>query len=258
MTRMKCAESMPITIPEKIYAGKGENLTRMLRRKFGYEIPERHYEALMDQLVSSKTRWLDIGCGRKLFPSNSHLSKKLSSRAVELVGIDPDETIKENPYVHTGIQAKIEDFYDPEKFDLISMRMVAEHVEDPASTARNVSGLLKPEGKLVVYTVNGSSLAPSVTKILPNGLKDKLKKALWGTEEKDTFPTHYRMNSREDLRKYLGQNGLTEENFWVLDDCRFFSRYPVLHFFELSARKIASSLRMSHLDSCLLGVYSKK
>jgi hypothetical protein len=41
-----------------------------LRSHFGYFTPDDIYEAAVASLVTPKTAWLDVGCGRDIFPSN--------------------------------------------------------------------------------------------------------------------------------------------------------------------------------------------
>ena len=68
--------------------------------KTRYFTPDDWYETLIDKLVSPDTCWLDIGCGRFLFPNNQPLAEMLSQRCQLLVGVDPDPTIQENIFVH--------------------------------------------------------------------------------------------------------------------------------------------------------------
>ena len=106
-----------------------------LRRRFGYLNPDDWYETIVYDLVTSGIKWLDIGCGRDIFPSNRLLAAELSKKCHLLVGVDPDPTILENPFLHESQNVVIEDFQHDEKFDLITLRMVAEHFENPQSVA---------------------------------------------------------------------------------------------------------------------------
>ena len=81
-----------------------------MRHRFGYLIPDDEYEALVDQLVRDRTVWLGAGCGRFLFPGNARLAQQLSKRAAHLVGVDPDETLDENPFVHEKARVLIDDY----------------------------------------------------------------------------------------------------------------------------------------------------
>ena len=61
-----------------------------MRLRFGYFNPDDHYEAMVDRLVTPGSSWLDVGCGRKLIPSNVPLGEELSKRCGLLVGVGPD------------------------------------------------------------------------------------------------------------------------------------------------------------------------
>ena len=71
-----------------------------MRMRAGYFNPDDHYEALVAGLVRPQTVWLDVGCGRDIFPSNRALARLLADRCRRLVGFDPDVTIEENPFIH--------------------------------------------------------------------------------------------------------------------------------------------------------------
>src|SRR4051794_34038505 len=70
-----------------------------LRHRLGYHVPDSYYEAMVAKLVTAETTWLEVGCGRRLFPSNPALANALAKKCRLLVGIDPDDTITENSLV---------------------------------------------------------------------------------------------------------------------------------------------------------------
>jgi SAM-dependent methyltransferase len=228
-----------------------------MRHAQGHFSPDDWYEALMAQLVRPGVRWLDVGCGRELFPSNRELARILSARCEHLTGLDPDPTLAENPYVHERVAAPMDQWDGQGRFDLVSLRMVAEHVTDPAAVVAAVDRALAPGGVAVVYTVFGWSPAPLVTRLVPMGLRHRLKRWLWGTEEKDTFPTTFRMNTRGRLRTLFARHGMREERFLRLDDCRTFARFRVLLALELVLLRACALVRMPYPEHCLLGVYRK-
>ena len=68
-----------------------------MRLACDYFTPDDVYEALVAGLVVEGSRWLDVGCGRDLFPNNLGLAEALSKRCARLTGVDPDPTLRENP-----------------------------------------------------------------------------------------------------------------------------------------------------------------
>ncbi len=239
--------------------GPIENLgwSPALRWRFNYFNPDDVYEAVLAQLVGADTQWLDVGCGRNIFPSNHKLSRELADRAQLLVGVDPDETLNDNPYVHEKVLGTMEDFEDGRAFDLVTMRMVAEHVADPESLMASLTRVTAPGGLVAVYTVFKYSPVPLVTDLVPFSLHNPVKRILWGTEPEDTFPTCFKMNTHAALADVFERNGFTERLFLRLDDCRTFSGFKPLAYLELLARRAFNALGMHYPEYCLLGVYEK-
>ena len=204
------------------------------RLRFGHLTPADWYEALLDAIVTSETVWLDVGCGRDLSPGNEVTARRLADRCRKLVGIDPSDNIDDNLFVHERLKIPIEAHPPGPKYNLITLRMVAEHVESPVDVAKKLSSLLLPGGRIVVYTVGRYSPSVIVAASTPLWMHHAVKRVLWRTEERDTFPTVYRMNTRSALRRLFCDEGLSEEMFAYLGDCRATARFKLLQYFELS------------------------
>jgi 2-polyprenyl-3-methyl-5-hydroxy-6-metoxy-1,4-benzoquinol methylase len=228
-----------------------------LRLARGYFTPDDCYEAVVEGLVRPGASWLDVGCGRLLFPSNPGLADELAARCGRLVGLDPDPTLQENGWVHEKVAGIIDDFDGGGAFDVVTLRMVAEHVDRPERCAAAIARALRPGGRAAIYTVCGLSPMPVLTRLAPMSLRHVVKSWLWGTAPKDTFPTRFRMNGRGRLRGLFAGVGMREEAFLRLDDCRTFARFRFLHRLELSVRGLCRAVRLPYPEHCLLGVYRK-
>ena len=196
-----------------------------LRLRFGHHTPDEYYEAVVAKLVDAQCGWLDVGCSSSIFPDNDVLAKILANRCKLLVGIDPDDTLNENPFVHERVKTTIDNFHRSSCFDLVTLRMVAEHLADPKSAVNSLSHLTKPGGKVVVYTVNQWSPVSVIARIAPFRLHHYIKRLLWRIDEKDTFPVTYKMNTRSRLSRLFEENGFREIGFSYLDDCRTLGRF---------------------------------
>ena len=232
--------------------------TATLYRRFGYHSPDDFYEAAIARVIDGNCSWADVGCGHMLFPSNPKLARELADRCRRLVGVDPDANIENNPYIHDSVRQFMDDYEPEETFDLITARMVAEHVAHPDRFLRTLRAATHPGSLVIIYTVNGFSPVPLLTRITPMGLRHRLKKALWRTDEKDTFPTTYKMNTRRRLRDIFDQDGFDEALFMYLDDCRTFTRIPALQTVELTIRKLCRALGFAYPENCLLGLYRRR
>lgn len=225
--------------------------------RFGHFTPDEYYEALVAKLVQEGQPWLDVGGGRDLFPHNRPLASLLAKRSGCVVGIDPDDTLDENPFVHHKIKAPIEDYRDSRTFPLVTLRMVAEHITQPQRAAEALARLTAPGGRVVVYTINLWSPLSLLSWIIPFRFHHPLKRIVWGTEEKDTFPVAYKMNTRRRLAQIFAVAGFQERSFAYLSDCRTLARFRPLCRLELYAWRIMKSLGLVYPENCLLGVYQR-
>lgn len=228
-----------------------------LRLDYGYYTPDDVYEALVAGIVTHGVRWLDVGCGRELFPNNLGLAETLSKRCARLVGVDPDPTLLENPWVHEKVAGGIDDYDGKGAFDVVTLRMVAEHIADPVACVRSLHRALSPGGIAVVFTVFAGSPMPLLTRLAPMNLRHVVKSWLWGTQPKDTFPTCFRMNTRSALQRLFTGVGMREEALLRLDDCRTFARFRWLSEMELRLMRVCRVAGLPYPEHCLLGVYRK-
>lgn len=229
-----------------------------MQRAFDYFNPEDCYEALVAKLVQPQTRWLDVGCGRMTFPSNHRLARVLADRCRLLVGVDPSNTLDDNSYVHRKVKQPIEDFRCEQPFDLVTLRMVAEHIVDPQRALTSLSRATRPGGNVVVYTVYKWSPVPIVARLVPFRLHHCLKNLIWDVQEEDTFPVVYRMNTRRCLAGIFRSAGFRERYFAHLDDCRTFGRFRRLRHLDLRCHRLLRRWALPYPESCLLAVYERR
>jgi 2-polyprenyl-3-methyl-5-hydroxy-6-metoxy-1,4-benzoquinol methylase len=227
------------------------------RIRSGYYSPVDCYETLLHTLVKSDTTWLDVGGGRAPFPNNLRLSEELSSRCRLLVGIDPDGNIKSNRFVHERHQAAIEQFNTTVQFDLVTARMVVEHVDNPSAFAAALARVTKRGSLVVFFTVNSRSLSALAARCSPLAVHHIAKKRLWNTNPKDTFPTAYKMNRRITLRSIMKAAGFAEIAFRILPDASVLWRFRLLRAIELAAFRAMRRWRIPYCESCILAVYQR-
>ena len=231
--------------------------TPKLREIFGYFTPDDWYETLLDGLITPTTRWLEVGCGRRLFPSNPSLATTLSTRCARLVGIDESENIAENPYIHAYQQVYLEDFQTDEVFDLITLRMVAEHVRDPDKLVTALAKLLAPGGRVVIYTIYRWSPVPIVAFLTPMAVHHALKRLVWDTEQRDTFPVKYLMNTRKALSTVFAKYKFEEKSYRLIGDCRTFQKWKITCFLELLAWRVLRAIGLNYPELCILATYGR-
>ncbi len=105
----------------------------------------------------SLNRLLDVGCSAGAF-------LKVACRAGwQATGVDISETCARIGREREGLDIRLgaiaESAFPEEQFDIVRMNNVIEHLPDPLSDLREAYRVLRPDGLLVLATINARSLA---------------------------------------------------------------------------------------------------
>jgi SAM-dependent methyltransferase len=225
------------------------------RLKAGYFLPTDIYEATVAKHVLPGCVWLDVGGGHSIFPDNPVLARRLVSECRSVVAVDPDPSVRENAFATESHQCRIEDYVDECRFNLATFRMVVEHMNEPNRVVRALRQLLLPGATAIVFTVNRWSPASIASKLIPFRLHHPIKRLLWRSQERDTFPIHYRMNTRAVLCRLFAAEGFTESMFTYLDDLSIFGRSKAFNAIEFAVWTTLRHAGIRYPENCLLGVY---
>ncbi|HKW01009.1 MAG TPA: class I SAM-dependent methyltransferase [Vicinamibacterales bacterium] len=229
------------------------------RRRYAadYYTPADVYEATVDQMLQPGDAWVDVGGGHNIFPENPRLAATLVARSKRMVAIDPDPAVHEHALAGERHQCLLEDYRGEGGFDLATLRMVVEHVDDPLRFVRALHGLLAPRGYVVVLTVDRWSPISVAASVVPFSWHHRTKRLFWGGDERDTFPVRYKMNTRRALRASFVGHGFEELTFVRLDDLSAFGRFRALGAAELGVWRVFRALRLRYPESCFLGIYRR-
>ena len=232
--------------------------TRAMHEAAGYRSPDAEYEGAALSLIPAGTRWLDLGCGRAPFPHNPRLCALLSARAGLLVGVDASANVLDNPYLHQQVRSPIETFAAAEVFDVVTLRMVAEHLAQPVPVAQALARLVRPGGTVLIYTVHRWSPTAMLGAAFPHRLHRLAMRRLFGGEDRDVFPAHYRMNTRRALDTVMAGAGFEPGGTRLLDDCRTTQRWRVLHRLELLAWSMLRRIGVPYPERCILAIFIRR
>lgn len=158
------------------------------------------YFELLKARLSPDTLWLDIGCGRRLFPDWMPRAEEeeaaLKARLNTSFGIDADvASLRDNRFVqHRFIADCCSLPFADSSFDLLTANMVVEHVAQPPALLSEARRVLKPNGIFLFHTPNTLSYATLMARLVPETLKVRLIGFLESRKAEDVFPTFYRMN----------------------------------------------------------------
>lgn len=253
-----CDDDM-LALFEQKYGGSGEiGWSPALRLGAGYFAADDFYEYMVARLVTEGSDWIDVGCGRDIFPSNYALAEQLAGRVDHLLGIDPDDNIQQNDLLTDRHQGFIEDCPTERQFDVISLRMVAEHIAEADRAVARLAELSKPGAYVIIYTPWKYSPISLAATAVPFRFHNTLKRLIWDTEPEDTFPTEYKMNTRKDLLALFSGHGFDEAYFSRVDDCSVFTKFRLLNRLEIGVRNAFLALRIPYPEHCLLACYRRQ
>ena len=171
----------------------------------------------VNAIMPANSTVLDFGAGRgdhieRLDPWRRELFL-LQPKCVTRVGCDVDPVVTSNPSVSEAHLLTPEDDYriplNDGSVDVVLADWVIEHLEEPATTFREIHRVLAGGGWFCARTGNLFHYSYAVARAIGNTrLADKLLAvAQPGRAERDVFPKVLRANTRRSLRLLLRQAG---------------------------------------------------
>lgn len=146
---------------------------------------------------------LDLGAGAGIVPQMN-----FKGRCARVCGLDPDERVRENPYLDEGRVGVGESIPWPDaSFDVVTADNVLEHLDDPAAVLREVARVLKPGGTFLAKTPNRRHYMPVIARCTPHAFHAYINQKR-GRKAVDTFPTRYKANTRAAIARLAEQVGL--------------------------------------------------
>jgi SAM-dependent methyltransferase len=202
----------------------------------GLDSSQAQYENTLFRYVTSATRWLDLGCGRRLLPEwRRDAERALISRAAAVVGVDLDfDSLRDNTSLNLLCLSSVGELpFADGSFSLVTANMVMEHVSVPSAMLRELHRVLAPGGHVIFHTPNATAFPTVVARMLPDGVKQGLARVLDGRASKDVFPTHYRANDPEDIRRHAADAGFEIAELQLLSTSAVFALILPLALLEL-------------------------
>ncbi|HVX23025.1 MAG TPA: methyltransferase domain-containing protein [Acidimicrobiales bacterium] len=189
------------------------------------------YDALcqwVDELVTARTRLLDIGAG----DGDDDYAGRLKELVGRYVGVDPDPATAHNAVLDDWYEGTIEAYAAEvgEPFDVALAIYVVEHVADPVAFLTAARRCLEPGGSLFVLTPNlwhyFAPLSWLTARLHIDGQVLRwLRAARPETHDAAHFPTSYRMNSVTAFTKHARRAGFVQVDVRHLDDPGIFEAY---------------------------------
>lgn len=219
------------------------------------------YHDWLQDLLTRGCDWLDLGCGHQILPAWVEADEVgMVGRCRTAVGIDLDlPGLKKNKILRDRLMGNLEHLpFAAGSFDLVTANWVVEHLESPEAVLSEIKRVLRPGGRFLFHTPNRKAPSLRVAAHTPEGLKKRLIWLLERRHEEDVFPTHYRMNTADDIQRLAAASGFQVERMEQLSSSAVTAILGPLAIPELLFLRVLSAKRFSDLRSNILAILKKR
>lgn len=241
-------------ITYKIY----ESFQRVIAPTLKYS--QDFYEAVLKTYVGPDTKWLDVGCGHQVLPAwRSEGEKELVDRCDLIVGIDYDlPSLQRHRSVDLRVRGELHHLpFQDDSFDLVTANMVVEHLYRPNDQFLEISRILRPGGLFIFHTPNAHGYITVMSRLFPEGLKKKLIALLEERAEDDVFETHYKANSKKQIRDVAKMTGFEVVKLRMLVTDGAFVLIPPLSIAELIWIRILMTKPFAAMRTNIIAILQK-
>ncbi len=186
--------------------------------KYRWEV----FNELLCANLSQNTLWVDLGCG------DNRVVEEFGGRTNYAIGIDL--ILLEHKTTIPFIRADLRDL--PLRsgiVDFVSLRFVAEHLQNIKKCFSEIERILKPGGRVLVMTTNPLSPFIILSRLLPFGLKSTLIRTLFNVEKATVYPTFHRFSMLASVSGNICNLKLVYIDY--LQDVNYVRRWLFLIFF---------------------------
>jgi SAM-dependent methyltransferase len=194
------------------------------------------FAEILEGEIAQRPVWLDLGCGRCLFPDwMANQQSRVLSRTHWVVGVDVDaDSLRDHvAYRDKALASAYQLPFAAGSFDLVSANMVVEHLAEPARLLEEVRRVLKPGGRFLFHTPNRDSWLIRIAARVPERIKLALIRLLEQRVPEDVFPTHYRFNRKPDIEALASQGGFRVIRLDLFSTCAATAALGPVALFEL-------------------------
>ena len=176
--------------------------------------PELFFEQCVKRTVQPGDRLLDAGCGLGKFFSFD-FAKEIGC---QITGVDVQQDLALNPNLHYRVQADLITLpFSNESFDVITCRLVVEHLADPAAALNEFHRVLKPGGRLAIFTPNLLHYFGAAARLTPHWFHLWFNSRIRGFDHDDIFRTHYRASTQRRLNTLLFSSGFSRADVTLIE-----------------------------------------
>jgi SAM-dependent methyltransferase len=197
---------------DTVVAGAGAHVR--LGAKAARLSPENVFAEKLQEIIAPGDRILDAGCG-----TGKYFGFDFAEEAgCQLVGADLREDVSSNSDMDFCVRSELNRLpFSDASFDVVNCRLVIEHVEFPAVVLKEFYRVLKPGGRLAIFTPNLLHYFGAAASLTPHWFHVWFNSRVRGFDQDDIFPTHYRANTRRRLHKLALESGFSRAEITLVE-----------------------------------------
>ncbi|OYY91931.1 MAG: hypothetical protein B7Y45_00055 [Sphingomonas sp. 28-66-16] len=184
-------------------------------------LDRRLFARLFGRIEGETLSALDVGGGAGWLLSQARRAEPRLTQT-QVVDIDGSARDAAEAQGHAFFLGRIEDYETDQRFDVILLLNLIEHVDDPVAVLAKVRGLLKPGGAVLVKTPNHDSLDARL-----------FRHHSWGGLH---APRHWVIFTPESFRRAAAKAGLAVDRldltqgapFWAVSTLEWLSRHRLV------------------------------
>lgn len=215
---------------------------------------DKIFRSIIIEYLDPNFEILDLGAGSGRIPEMN-----FKNSVKKVYGIDPDPSVKQNPYLDDSVVGSGEDLpYNDNSFDVVISDNVLEHLVKPQQVFKEVFRVLKLGGFYLFKTPNKYHYMPTIARLTPHFFHEWLNKKR-GRNAEDTFPTKYLANSKKDIERLAKTNHFKIERIELYENRPEYLRFSLPTYligwvYERLVNKITS---LENYRILLIGVLKK-
>ncbi len=218
------------------------------------------YEDVIRRYVREDTHWLELGCGHSVLPQwRLNEEKELVHKCRFVAGLDYDlPSLRIHETISHRVRGDITKLpFRDNSFDLVTMNMVVEHLDDPERQFRDVNRILKPGGIVIFHTPNALGYGVLAARLVPEWPKRKIVRMVEGRPEGDIFRTYYRANTRRRITNLALASGFEVVDIKMIVTDAIMASVPPLFVPELMWIRALMTKPLESLRTNIVGILQK-
>lgn len=213
---------LSVIYPTNYYSYNDQG-SKTLAEKIKGILDRRLFKKILTSISNKSISVLDVGGGSGwLLDEIKVVDNRVSF--TQVVDIDPKAEQIALQKGHKFFLGKIEDFSPEEKFDVVLILNLIEHVKDPLLLLEKIRGMLKKDGKILVKTPNWESLDSFI-----------FRKTYWNGLH---APRHWVLFNEESFKKLVARANLKIIKFKYTQGAPFWSGSVLYNFYKKGLIKL--------------------